>query len=210
MYVDFIDAINKALDKVEAESKGIASCLVTTSTGKYYSNGLDLEWLMEQQIGGNAQENLLRKFHLLLHRFLTFPMPCVAAVNGHAFAGGFLLALTHDYRVMNIEKGFACMSEIDIAQRLTLPLASLIKEKLARRFAAKMMLEGSRFNAKELLDEKAIDAAVPGAEVLPTAIEIGTKFAPKASSGVYGKMKEDMYSDAVKMLKNGPVFRSPL
>eukprot|EP00510_Aplanochytrium_minuta_P008892 CAMPEP_0184052576 /NCGR_PEP_ID=MMETSP0956-20121227/5386_1 /TAXON_ID=627963 /ORGANISM="Aplanochytrium sp, Strain PBS07" /LENGTH=207 /DNA_ID=CAMNT_0026345681 /DNA_START=5 /DNA_END=625 /DNA_ORIENTATION=+ len=173
---EFIRAIHAALDKVQNESKGSAACLVTCSSGKFFSNGLDLGWLMEQEIGGEVQLNFLRDFHKLLFRVLTFPMPTVAAINGHAFAGGWLFALAHDYRVMNSEKGYACMTEIDIGATLTPPLNALIKEKLSRRLAAQMMLQGCRLSANELFEEKAIDMMCPQAEVFINAVSIGEKW----------------------------------
>ncbi|KAK1677839.1 hypothetical protein QYE76_038687 [Lolium multiflorum] len=45
---------------------------------------------------------------------LALPMPTVAAVTGHASAGGFLLALCHDYRVMRADRGVLYMSEVDL------------------------------------------------------------------------------------------------
>ena len=45
---------------------------------------------------------------------MTLPVPTVACINGHAFAGGCLLALAMDYRVMRTDAGFVCMNEIDM------------------------------------------------------------------------------------------------
>ena len=200
-----------ALDKVEKESKGISCCLVTTSTGKFFSNGLDLSWLLEQEDPqGKAQELMLATFHKFLKRFMTFPMPTVAAVNGHAMAGGWLLALAHDYRVMNNEKGFVCMTEIDIGARLTKPLNVFIKAKLPRALAAKLLLEGCRLNAQQTLELSMLEAAVPAKDVLKVSIEQGQMIAPKAAGGIMGLMKEDLYEDACEALEHGSAITAAL
>ena len=41
-------------------------------------------------------------------------MPTMAIVSGHAFAGGMLLALAHDFRTMRSDKGFMCLSELNL------------------------------------------------------------------------------------------------
>ncbi len=47
-----------------------------------------------------------------LAKFLRFPMITVAAINGHAYAGGLMFAFAHDYRIMNEDFGNLCLSEI--------------------------------------------------------------------------------------------------
>jgi len=104
--LDMVRALNDALDQVEKTvGQGNPGALVTTGEGKFFSNGLDLDYVL----AGHA-DFLPVHFEPLLKRFLTFPIPTVAALNGHAFAGGCLLAMAHDYRVMQTGKGFLCMN----------------------------------------------------------------------------------------------------
>ena len=53
-------------------------------------------------------------FSQLLTRLLTFPLPTMAVINGHTFAGGLFLALAHDFRTMRADYGFMCLSEINL------------------------------------------------------------------------------------------------
>lgn len=156
------------------------------------------------------QVDYLDSYHRLLQRIMTFPMPTVAAINGHAIAGGWLLALAHDYRIMNSDNGFASMTEVDLGATLTPPLNTFLKEKLPRRVAAKMMTEGCRLTAQDMLKLEIIDFAVSRNYLLQKAIEQGRAIAPKASTGIYGELKKDLYLDAYKALGSGTVARSKL
>src|SRR5687767_2386349 len=79
----FVDAFSSALDEVERYPGACA--LVTTGTGKFYSNGFDLAW-----IGSECDDSpgFIRCTERLFARMLTFPRPTLAAINGHAFAAG--------------------------------------------------------------------------------------------------------------------------
>ena len=101
---DWIAEVHARLDEVEA-TEGPAA-LVTTATGKFFSNGLDTDWLF-----ANLGEiyGYLDKVHSIFARLLAFPMPTVAAVNGHAFGAGAMTATAHDFRVMRADRGFYCL-----------------------------------------------------------------------------------------------------
>ena len=83
---DFLAEIHRALDEVEAK-EGPAG-VVFTGTGKFFSNGLDIEYM-----GGLPQEEVpgvVAEVQRLLARILGFPTVTVSALNGHAFGGGCL------------------------------------------------------------------------------------------------------------------------
>lgn len=70
------------LQRVHSFVDGVEGPLVTTGSGKFYSNGLDLDWLMAN---GDQAAKYVAEVQELLARILTLPVPTVAAVNGHAF-----------------------------------------------------------------------------------------------------------------------------
>src|SRR5512147_1085777 len=124
----FITAMNQALDQVE-RSSGPAALVTTGGEEKFYSNGLDLAWLMGD--GKNEWKTFIPEVLKFLGRLMAFPVPTVAATNGHAFAAGAMLALAHDYRVMRADRGFFCLPEVDIKIPLAPGMTALIKSRLS-------------------------------------------------------------------------------
>jgi len=98
----FLDALNRALDTVEASS-GPAALVTTGGQEKFYSTGLDLDWLGRE--GQAEAPRFVESVIALFARVAAFDVPTVAAINGHAFAAGGMLALAHDFRVMRADRG---------------------------------------------------------------------------------------------------------
>src|SRR6185369_16382645 len=133
----------------EVEGAGGPVALVTVGEDKFYSNGLDLTWLTGE--GAAEGPTFLRAFIAFLGRVLAFPMPTVAAMNGHAFAGGGMLALAHDYRVMRADRGFFCLPEIDISLPLAPGMMALIQSKLDATTSRDLILTGRRIGGPDAL-----------------------------------------------------------
>lgn len=105
----FIQAFLFALDIIEHRYP-VGVVISTSAIPKFYSNGLDLEHVMATP--GFHDDSLYK----LERRLSTYPMPTVALLNGHAFAGGLIVAMHHDYRIMNPSKGYCCMSMTSIIE----------------------------------------------------------------------------------------------
>ncbi|CAM5283819.1 hypothetical protein SALBM217S_08698 [Streptomyces griseoloalbus] len=98
---DWITAVGAAFDEVE-KAEG-PRALVTAATGKFWSNGLDLEWLFAH---ADAYHDYVVSVHELFARLLSLPVVTVAALQGHTFAAGAMLSLAHDFRVMRADRGY--------------------------------------------------------------------------------------------------------
>lgn len=164
---DYIAAMNAALDEVEASTG--AAALVTTGEGKFYSNGLDLDWLSQQE---HAEAmNFLGTVLALFARFVSFPVATCAAVNGHMFAGGAMLAMAHDWRVMRSDRGFFCLPEIDLGMPLAHGMRTLMKEKLGKRVLRDVVLTGGRFASEDCLRMNIVDQVAAEPDVIAAAVE---------------------------------------
>jgi enoyl-CoA hydratase/carnithine racemase len=126
----FVRAFAEVLDEVEA-SEGPAALVTTSASEKFFSNGLDLEWRMSEgdHRGGN-RDVFGPEFMTLMGRIITFPVPTIAAINGHAFGAGLMCALCHDIRLMREDRGFACANEVEIGMVIPNPELALFRHKL--------------------------------------------------------------------------------
>jgi Delta3-Delta2-enoyl-CoA isomerase len=193
----FVDALNGALDEVE-RSSGPAALVTTGGTEKFYSNGLDLAW-MGSDAGRNEGPRFVQDVIGLFGRLLAFPIPSVAAINGHAFAAGAMLALAHDFRVMRADRGFFCLPEVDINIPLAPGMTALIEAKLAPKVVVETVLTGARLGGPQSLERGIVDAAVSGPDVVPQAIERATALAVK-DRGTYGALKRGLYARALPVM----------
>lgn len=193
---DFLAETNAALDEVETANGPAA--LVTTTTGKIWHNGLDLEYMATL---GEHFLDYIGDVQELLARFFTLPVPTVAAVQGHAFAGGLMLALTHDVRVMRADRGYLCLPEIDLGMPFSDGMAALIVAKLGQPALHRMAVLGERVGGETAAELGAVDEAVAGEEaVLEAAIERAAALAPKAKPTITA-LRRNFYGPAIDALR---------
>lgn len=193
---DFVRDFGTALDEVEkAETPKL---LVTTGDGKFFSNGLDLAWMSEQssEVAGAFLADLYR----LWARILTFPVASVAAINGHAFAGGAMLSLAHDFRVMRADRGYFCIPEIDLKLPLSPEMTALLRGRLPLAAAHEAILTGRRYGGEAARERGLVQRAVPEAELIDAAIEMIADLAEK-DGPTMAALKRGLYADTVAILE---------
>lgn len=193
---DSIDGWNDALDRVEKADGPKA--LVTTGSGKFYSNGLDLDFMQSEAAGGPGE--YLTRVLAIMERVLFFPAYTVAAINGHAFGAGAQVALAHDARVMRSERGYFCMPEIDMRAPLHPGMTAIIKARLPHQTAHEVIVTGTRYGARAALERKIVDEVAPEEDVVPRAVEIAASYAAKAHP-VMSTLKRGMYPATAEALR---------
>jgi enoyl-CoA hydratase/carnithine racemase len=123
-------------------------------------------------------------------------MPTVALINGHGFAGGFMVAMYHDYRIFNPSRGFLCLNELDLGMPLHPPMSSIFRQKItAPNVYRAMVLEAKRFGAKEALEVGIVDGLGGLEEAMAFIGE--RKLVDKPKTGVYGMLKAEMYRETL-------------
>jgi enoyl-CoA hydratase/carnithine racemase len=194
---DFLDQVEVFLDELVADREPAA--LVTTATGKFFSNGLDLAWV---QAHPEQFLTYVHRVERLLARLLTLPVPTVAAINGHAFGAGALVALCHDYRLMRDDRGFFCLPEVDIRIPFSVGMSALVQSKLTPRSAVDAMTTGRRYGGADALAAGVVDAVHSEDELLPAAIALATSLAGKDRMTL-GTIKERMFAHVTAPLLQG-------
>ena len=192
---DSIAAWNEALDEVEAAEGPKA--LVTHGSGKFYSNGLDLDWAMAKE--DFAFDEYLGDVTAIYGRVLTFPCVTVAAVNGHAFGAGGQLMMAHDFRVMREDRGYFCMPEIDMRAPLHPGMTAILQARLPKQTAHEVISTGRRYGGADALAAGIVEETAPEARVLPRAIEIAAPLAAKAHP-VMSTLKAGLYPHVLEAL----------
>ncbi|SEF35522.1 Enoyl-CoA hydratase/carnithine racemase [Amycolatopsis pretoriensis] len=187
---DWLQRVHSTLDTVE-------DVLVTTGGGKFYSNGLDLEWLTAN---GDKASEYVADVQELFARVLTLPVPTVAAITGHAFGAGAMLAMAHDFRVMREDRGYFCFPEADINIPFTPGMAALIQGKLTPASAIASMTTGRRFGGAEALPFGLVDEIAAEGEVVKVASSRVEALAGK-DRGTLGAIKATMFAPAVAALR---------
>ncbi len=161
----FITGCNSALEAVEA-SPGPA-CLIITGQGKSFSTGFQLD----DFFSGDAalRSALLSGSIRLLGRVAELPMATVAAMNGHTFGFGAMLALACDRRIMRSDRGFFCLPELDLKVAIPRAMMELLKLKLHHAVLQDLLVSGRRVDGPEAGRLGIVDATCPAETLLEQA-----------------------------------------
>lgn len=192
----FTRAMAEVLDEVEA-SEGAAAMVTVSADEKFFSNGLDLEWLSaEGEHQGGDRGAFGGEFMALMGRLITFPIPTVAAINGHAFGAGFMAALCHDVRIMREDRGYVCANEMQLGMRIPDPELALFRHKVPANAFFETVQLARRWTGPEALAAGIVQGTASLEELRDAAIRRATMLAPLgANRDVFGGQKERLYGE---------------
>jgi len=200
---EWMTSVTEALDEVDAAEGPRA--LLTVATGKIWSNGLDLDWLVANlelagEYTGQVQD--------LFARTLSTQYPTMAVLQGHTFAAGALLALAHDVRIMRADRGYFCLPEVDISIPFSPGMSALVQGRLSHATAHEAMTTGRRYGGTEALDAGIVSAALPLDDLLPFASEWAQSQASKAGPTLR-TIRTTLYRAAIDLLGQPVVLDIP-
>ena len=193
---DWLASVEDHLSVVE-QAEG-PRALVTTATGKFFSNGLDLDWL-----GGHGDQMAayIARVQQLFARVLALPVVTVAALQGHTFAAGAMLALAHDHRVMPADRGFWCLPEVDLGMPFAAGMAALIRARLTPQAAHEAMVTGRRYGGGDALAAGIVDRVADEDRVRETTLELAQPHVAKAGPNL-AAIKTGMYGPVLDALRS--------
>ncbi len=158
----FLSAFQEVLDRIEADTDARA-VVVRSAHAKIFCNGIDLEWLVPQIQKGDIEtcKGFFHQLNKLFRRLVTCPMLTVAAINGHAFAGGAIMACAFDFRLMQTGRGFFCFPEVDLGIPFLPGMNALLCKAIPRYMVETMEYTGCRLAAEECARHHIVRQACP-------------------------------------------------
>ncbi len=190
----FVREFAAALDTVEA-SDGPAALVTTAAGEKFFSNGLDLEWRKsEGEHRGGDRSVFGEEFMTLMGRLITFSIPTVCAINGHAFGAGFMVTLCHDVRIMRRDRGFICANEIQLGMVIPPSELALFRHKIPINAFFETVQLARRWTGPDALAAGIVQQIESRETLLETAVKRAAELAPLgANRKVYQAQKESIY-----------------
>jgi len=199
---EFVDALSRCLEKVEKARH--PKSLVLTGTGKFLSNGLDLDFVM----GADPKDSttFLESLWDVLARLLVCDCFTICSVNGHAFGAGLFFAMACDYRIMRSKRGYLNFPEVNLGMRLQKQFGELAKCKLTPHAVRKAVLEAARLSSEQGKVYGIVDEVVPVENLLSRSVEFAHSKTPSKlkfmnfDSRNFKAIKIEMYTDAYRAL----------
>lgn len=198
--LDFAEAMNKAIDEIVAD-KTVQALVLTSSDEKNFSQGVDVAWMAPLYQSKNFQpiKDFMYRMNDVFKKLMLSPLPTIAAINGHAFGNGAIIACACDFRFMRADKGFFCFPEVNVGIPLLYGMNAFVKKAVPLYKLVEMQFSGNRYGAPELEQFHIIKKACAGQEELMTeALAFARTFQKKR--GILGEMKKRMYRDIIEIM----------
>ena len=165
---DFSDALDAEFAR--AREDGEVEAVVLTGTGSAFSAGVELFRVVDE--GATYVESLLASLGTLFSKLRAFPKPLVAAVNGHAIAGGAVIACACDYRVMSAGKGLIGLPELRVGVPFPSVALDIVRAAVPRRYQREVLLLGRSYGPEAAAERGFVDEIVPPEQLVERAREI--------------------------------------
>lgn len=209
---DFVNELLGILDEIEGDMS-LGSVIIGSSDPKFWSTGLDLPWVLAA-FGDPERHDDLRAFlygiNEMFKRVLLFPMPVIAAMNGHSFGNGAIFSCACDFRFMRSDRGFFCFPEVDVSIPFLPGMMAIVKKAFPRWKLEELAYSGRRCTATELEEAHVITRACGSeAELMESTMNLAKTF--DKARGILGELKRRMNGRIVEIIeKEDPKFIEPL
>lgn len=195
---DFVEAFLAALDAIEADRE-VRSLVIASNDPKNWSLGIDLQWVIGAAQTPSRHDELrgfLHGMNRLFTRVLNYPMPVVAAIAGHCFGNGAILACACDFRFMRSDRGFFCFPEVDVNIPFLPGMLAIVQRVFPAWLLDSMYLSGRRAGGAELLEHHVVTGTAEGPEALrAAAVTFAAGF--DKGRGIFGEIKRRKHQSVV-------------
>lgn len=170
--IEFCETITARFNELRASD---AKAVVLTAQGKVFSAGVDLIRLSEG--GAGYVRNFLPVLHKLFDAVFFHPKPVVAAVNGHAIAGGCVLACCADRRIMARQSGRIGVTELPVGVPFPALAFEIVRSAVPARYLAEVTYSGATYDSDTALERGFIDEIAEPSELLEDAFAVAKELA---------------------------------
>lgn len=178
----FLEAFLNTLDDIEHDSAA-TTMVVTAAHEKIFCNGIDLEWLQPTLAGEPAAvKRFLYQLNTIFKRLVTYPLVTIAAISGHAFAGGAILCCAFDFRLMRSDRGYFCLPEVDLGIPFLPGMNALLNNAIEPWLLREMQLTGVRLTAEQCRAGHLVRQICPGDQLLEQALVFARSIHKKRST----------------------------
>ena len=196
--MESIDKLEKVYDEIE-KTEGAGVVVTISSSAKFFSTGFDLEWW------GNDEINVISgiaRMQGLYAKVLSLGLPSLCVVNGHAYGGGFILALCHDNRIMRNDKAKVCLPEINLAGNLVISYSGIVRDMVPNKTFRELVL-GIPLKGPAAKEGDIVDHLYSGAEDCEASIKAFAKKYHKVGAMREGikRNKEFSYKQTLNYLR---------
>ncbi len=169
---EFLRLLDDALDEFDRR-KG--SALVYTGYDRFFSAGLAIPSLLP--LNRDEMAAFMLDFRAVVLRLFSLPCPTVAAINGHAIAGGFVLAMQADHRVATKAPCKLGLNETRLGVGLPPVVVETMRSQAPPTSLFSACAEGSLHDTQTMLDLGLVHELVPNDEVVSRSLALAARYA---------------------------------
>lgn len=194
--IAFLEEIDATIAKLEGDSDWQA--LVITGSDSIFCAGVDLKKLPTLDLAD--QDRILHALNALYTRLYGLDRPVVAAINGHAVAGGMILALCCDYRIAVPGPSRFGLTEVRVGVAFPVSALEIARAELAPHVARNWLMFGATINAETALAQGALDELV-AADALMARARQKAEDLRSIPPGGYAKVKAQLRKPALEAMR---------
>jgi len=199
---EWTEAMLSTFDKIMAD-KEVKSIVLTSTDPKNWNLGVDLGWMLKKQQAGDMQaiSDWLIRNNEVFKFLLMSPVPTIAAITGHAFGNGTMMAGACDFRFMRADRGYMCLPEVDVNIQFTPSMIEWMRKAIPYHLFLEMKWSGRRIGAQELFENNVIKKACANTEeTISEAIAFAKTF--NKSRKTLAEMKKRTFKHITDKMEN--------
>jgi len=174
------------------------AAVVIVGRDGFFSAGVDLKAV--PQLDDAGQRAMVEGINRIFLDWYSFPRPVVCAVNGHAIAGGMILALCGDYRVCARGDGKFGLTEVKVGVGYPAVAMAIVRAELTPESARVLALGGELIGPEAAREVRLVDELRDADDVLDRAIEVATDYAALPREA-YARVKDQLRGGTIRAMR---------